>query len=248
MTKKKITRKEFISKTGKCAGGLVCTPMVLSIFQSCTGPTGPNVDICDSEYSATCPEHNSVFNEKGEVLSGPASTPLDRYDVSLSDDKSKIISYVNSFKKENYKIKKNNFNASLYNKRLNRCHKELEKVSIKYNINQTLIQAVSSSVVKTVTNISKGGLAIALLKMYLKMKCEFGMKIHISRRLTPEELLFGESFGSALVIVGEKELMEFQRICMVHGIPCSTIGRLQPKKEITVNDLLKIRENFLNTL
>ena len=110
------------------------------------------------------------------------------------------------------------------------------------------VEAVSSSVVKTVTNISKGGLAIALLKMYLNMKCEFGMKIHISRRLTPEELLFGESFGSALVLVGEKELMEFQRICMVHGIPCSTIGRLQPKKEITVNDLLKIRENFLNTL
>lgn len=120
--------------------------------------------------------------------------------------------------------------------------------TMEYNINQTLIQAVSSSVVKTVTNISKGGLAIALLKMYLNMKCEFGMKIHISRRLTPEELLFGESFGSALVLVGEKELMEFQRICMVHGIPCSTIGRLQPKKEITVNDLLKIRENFLSTL
>ena len=55
------------------------------------------------------------------------------------NDKSKIISYVNSFKKENHKIKKNNFNASIYNKRVNRCYKALEKVSIKYNINQTLI-------------------------------------------------------------------------------------------------------------
>ena len=91
MTKKKITRKEFIAKTGKCAGGLVCTPVVLSIFQSCAGPTGPDEDICNSAYSVTCPAHNSVFNEDGEVLSGPASLSLVRYNVSLSDDKSKII-------------------------------------------------------------------------------------------------------------------------------------------------------------
>ena len=55
------------------------------------------------------------------------------------DDKNKIKTYMNNFKIENQEVKKNNFNASLYNKRVNRCHKELEKVSIKYNINQTLI-------------------------------------------------------------------------------------------------------------
>ena len=54
-------------------------------------------------------------------------------------DKNKIKTYMNNFKIENQKVKKNNFDASLYNKRLNRCYKALEKVSIKYNINQTLI-------------------------------------------------------------------------------------------------------------
>ena len=120
--------------------------------------------------------------------------------------------------------------------------------TMEYNINQALVQAVSTSVVKKVSTISTGGFAMALLNLYLKIENEFGIKIHISRKLSNEELLFGESLGSALVIVGEKELMEFQRICMTHGIPCSTIGRLKARQEITVNDILTIPEKVLKTL
>jgi hypothetical protein len=120
--------------------------------------------------------------------------------------------------------------------------------TLEYNINQALVQAVSTGVIKKVVTLSKGGLATALLGLYLKLNCEYGIKIHISRKLNQEELLFGESFGSALVIIGEKELMEFQRICMLHGIPSSTIGRLQIKKEISVNKLLTIPEKVLKTL
>ena len=117
--------------------------------------------------------------------------------------------------------------------------------TMEFNINQALVQAVSTNVVKRVHTISKGGLSMTLIKLYQNLGCNFGIKIHISRRLTSEELLFGESFGSALVVVGEKELMEFQRICMVHGIPCSTIGRLQLNNEIYINQILKIKENTL---
>ena len=120
--------------------------------------------------------------------------------------------------------------------------------TLEYNINQALVQAVSTGVIKKVITFSKGGLATALLGLYLKLNCEYGIKIHISRKLKQEELLFGESFGSALVVIGEKELMEFQRICMLHGIPSSTIGRLQIKKEISVNNILTIPEKVLKTL
>ncbi len=105
--------------------------------------------------------------------------------------------------------------------------------TLEYNINQALVQAVSTGVIKKVITFSKGGLVTALLGLYLELNCEYGIKIHISRKLKQEELLFGESFGSALVVIGEKELMEFQRICMLHGIPSSTIGRLQIKHEKT---------------
>jgi len=120
--------------------------------------------------------------------------------------------------------------------------------TLEYNINQALVQAVSTGVIKKVITFSKGGLVTALLGLYLKLYCKYGIKIHISRKLKQEELLFGESFGSALVVIGEKELMEFQRICMLHGIPSSTIGRLQIKHEISVNNILTIPEKILKTL
>ena len=120
--------------------------------------------------------------------------------------------------------------------------------TLEYNINQALVQAFSTGVIKKVITFSSGGLTTALLGLYLKLNCQYGIKIHISRKLKQEELLFGESFGSALVVIGEKELMEFQRICMLHGIPSSTIGRLQIKKEISVNKLLTIPEKILKTL
>jgi len=61
---------------------------------------------------------------------------------------------------------------------------------------------------------------------------DFGTKVHISSKLSEEELLFGESFGAAIVLLDEAKLMEIQRICIANGVSCSTIGRLQEKKEL----------------
>lgn len=33
-----------------------------------------------------CPCHNGIFNQEGEVLSGPAPRPLDRYEIKVEDD------------------------------------------------------------------------------------------------------------------------------------------------------------------
>jgi len=119
---------------------------------------------------------------------------------------------------------------------------------MEYNINQTLVQSVSSSVIKNALAIEKGGLVCTVLALYRYLKGQFGIKIHITSRLTAEELLFGESYASALVLLGERELMEFQRICMLHSVPCSTIGRLQLKKDISINKLLIVPEKTLKLI
>ena len=119
---------------------------------------------------------------------------------------------------------------------------------MEYNINQTLVQSVSSSVIKNALAIEKGGLVCTVLALYRYLKGQFGIKIYITSRLTAEELLFGESYASALVLLGERELMEFQRICMLHSVPCSTIGRLQLKKDISINKLLIVPEKTLKLI
>ena len=119
---------------------------------------------------------------------------------------------------------------------------------LEVNINKTLIQSISTGVIKHAVTIGKGGLAVSLLEMYLILKGRFGIKVHISNQLNNEELLFGESLVSSLVLIGEKELMEFQRICMLHSVPCSTIGRLHIDRNITVNKMLKITQETLALL
>ena len=86
MSKKKITRKEFISKTGKCAGGLICGPMILSVFQSCDKPDllGPPSE--GTLYTSTCPFHGSVFDQDGNRLSGLATNPLPQYSATITED------------------------------------------------------------------------------------------------------------------------------------------------------------------
>jgi len=110
------------------------------------------------------------------------------------------------------------------------------------------VQSVSYSIIKNALAIEKGGLVCTLLALYRHLENQFGIKIHITSRLTTEELLFGETYASALVLIGERELMEFQRICMLHSVPCSTIGRLQLKKDISINKLLIVPEKTLKLI
>ena len=140
---------------------------------------------------------------------------------------------------------------SLYEEISGICHfggkKSFDSV-MEYNINQALVQSVSYSIIKNALAIEKGGLVCTLLALYRYLESQFGIKIHITSRLKTEELLFGETYASALVLIGERELMEFQRICMLHSVPCSTIGRLQLKKVISINNQLIIPEKILNLL
>ncbi len=117
--------------------------------------------------------------------------------------------------------------------------------TMEININQTIYQGLSSNIIKKVQTISRGGLSMALVNLMSQFNYEFGTKVHISSKLSEEELLFGESFGAAIVLLDEAKLMEFQKICMANGVSCSTIGRLQEKKELLVNDILKISNNLL---
>jgi selenophosphate synthetase-related protein len=48
-----------------------------------------------------------------------------------------------------------------------------------------------------------------------------------------------------VVSIGEKDLMEFERICMAIGVPSTTIGRVTNDNQFKFNDVVKInRKKF----
>ena len=90
--KKNISRKEFITKSGKCVGNIICTPLILSLLNSCSkpNPVAPNAN-----FIAECPCHNAQFDQNGNVLSGPTTQPLNLYSTKNINDESFLIEHEN---------------------------------------------------------------------------------------------------------------------------------------------------------
>ena len=138
---------------------------------------------------------------------------------------------------------KGELNGSLYSKIVDFSisgNQMSTDIVLEYDINHVLIQALKVGVARKAQTITNGGLAMSLWLLIQDLDPGLGAKVTISRKLSLAELLFGESFGAALVIISEQDLMEFQRICMARGVPCSTIGRLQESSFLTINDRVNI--------
>jgi len=98
--KKNISRKEFITKSSKCVGNIVCTPLILSLINSCSkpNPVDPSENLdenSDINFLAKCPCHNAQFDQNGNVLFGPTTIPLSLYNTTNISDESFLIEHDN---------------------------------------------------------------------------------------------------------------------------------------------------------
>ena len=86
MKDRKITRKEFVLKTSKVAGGLALCPMAITMLQSCSkDPVSSSNDSFTGMYSE-CPCHGARFDVEGNPILGPATSPLQTYSSDLVDE------------------------------------------------------------------------------------------------------------------------------------------------------------------
>ena len=116
-------------------------------------------------------------------------------------------------------------------------------------LQETVIRGIEGNFVRSAFSLGSGGLSAAIATSLVYAREGLGARIHLSRKLLPTELLFGESQGVVLITLNENDLMEFERICMNVGVPSTTIGRVTDDGHFTFNDLInlpvvKIRANI----
>ena len=100
---------------------------------------------------------------------------------------------------------------------------------------------ITTNLIKSAVNVNTGGISIAIAKSLIASDEGLGARIHLSRKLKDEELLFGETQGLVIVTLLEEDIMEFERICMTIGVPSTTIGRVTDNDLFTFNETLKIK-------
>ncbi|MEE8437018.1 MAG: AIR synthase-related protein, partial [Candidatus Neomarinimicrobiota bacterium] len=139
-------------------------------------------------------------------------------------------------------------NGSLYQKEIQKISSESipsVDLGMEARLQEVVLQGIQTRLIQSVSNVSTGGLAAAIAKSLSHSENGIGARIHLSRKLRQDEMLFGETQGLVIVSIKESDLMEFERICMTIGIPSTTIGRVTGDGRFTFNDVVNVAREDL---
>ena len=119
-------------------------------------------------------------------------------------------------------------------------HPSTIDIIMECRLQEVILQGIAVGIIRSAVNVSRGGLAVAIADALLLGSSGLGARIHFSRKIRNDELLFGETQGLVVVTLSENDLIEFERICMTIGVPSTTIGRITDDGNFIFNDLINI--------
>ncbi len=106
-------------------------------------------------------------------------------------------------------------------------------------LQETVLTGIQGGLIQSARAVGAGGIAVSIAKSF-GGNAQLGARIHFSRKLKIDELLFGETQGLVIVTIKETDLMEFERVCMTIGIPATTIGRVTDDGVYSFNEAIKL--------
>jgi phosphoribosylformylglycinamidine synthase len=106
-------------------------------------------------------------------------------------------------------------------------------------LQETVLTGIQGGLIQSARAVGAGGIAVSIAKSFGE-NAQLGARIHFSRKLKIDELLFGETQGLVIVTIKETDLMEFERVCMTIGIPATTIGRVTDDGVYSFNEAIKL--------
>ncbi len=114
-------------------------------------------------------------------------------------------------------------------------------------VQKTCLAAIRSGIVKSATDISDGGMAVAVAESLVRNRDKkLGASLFISRKMREDELLFSESQSVILLTIGENHLLELEKITSEFQVPSVTIGKVTEDGVLKINDVVNIEVDKLS--
>jgi len=108
-------------------------------------------------------------------------------------------------------------------------------------VHKACLQAIRAGIVNSATDISDGGLAVAIAESCLRNPDKpMGASIYISRKLRDDEIFFGETQSVIILTISERHLLDIERIAAKNIVPCFTIGRVKDNQRLKMNDSIDV--------
>jgi phosphoribosylformylglycinamidine synthase II len=94
---------------------------------------------------------------------------------------------------------------------------------------EALLEASKTGIIKSLHDLSEGGLAIALAESCFTPSGAIGakVKIHNDHHMREDAILFSESQSRALVSLDRKDFPHLEKICQIYSVPMEVIGEVK---------------------
>jgi len=116
-------------------------------------------------------------------------------------------------------------------------------------VQRTCLEAIRSGIVKSATDISDGGMAVAVAESLIRNKKKnLGASLYISRKMREDELLFSESQSVIIVTINENHLLDLEKITSANQVPSVTIGKVTNDGILKINEVVNIRTEEMKNL
>lgn len=109
-------------------------------------------------------------------------------------------------------------------------------------VQEATLEAIKSGIVKSATDISDGGMAVAVAESLIRNKeNNFGASLYISRKMREDELLFSESQSVIILTINENNLLNLEKITSQFQVPSTTIGKVTDDGILKINEVINIK-------
>ncbi len=121
-------------------------------------------------------------------------------------------------------------------------------LSFEKRVHNACLEAIRNGIVNSATDISDGGLAVAVAESCINNPIKpIGASVYISRKLRDDEIFFGETQSVIILSISETRLLDIERIAAKNIVPCFTIGRVKDNGRLKLNESIDIDLNDLKS-